>query len=294
MNLYVATQLSIPALKRCIPNWEILRDSFPGVYADNSYPPDAIISMGIGAMEETWRVIEKYPRTPLFCYNWDTYEWVWTRPRRGEYNYHRYGELLARATEIWVPSRCTGLRTQQWWGLKNWHVILSSVPYWDHDDVKDEGYVYCSLREIPDSLWDTLKPACREAGIPLEMSRHELGYPEYQKMLAHCRFMVSHCYELSTGGLSLLEGYYLGKPCLLCDSPWHGGRDYFGGRARYFQWQSVRDLKDQLLLMYREPQLYVEADHKEYVSSRFSDHRMIEDMLGRIQWYRSTRLSKTT
>ena len=257
------------------------------------YTPNVIISMGVTVMEETFLALDLWPKVPLYCYNWDCYEWVWTRPRPGEYDYKRYGELLSRAREIWVPSHCTGVRTTQWWGLKNWHVVLSAVPYWDWeykevatgagtgDSLQDGGYAFCALREIPDQWWGVFEECCAELKIPYVCTKHERSYTEYQRAVAHCRFLVSPLYELSTGGLSLLEGYYLGKPCLLSDSEWHGGRDYLGGRAHYFKFPDKEDFKRQLLMLYSNQQP-VEPDHKEWVEKNFSDQRMIDDMLAAI------------
>ena len=68
---------------------------------------------------------------------------------------------------------------------------------------------------------------------------------------------------------------------LLSDSPWHGGRDYFGDRARYFRHDDERDLKSQVATMYyHTPEVY--PDHKEWIETNFSDQRMVDDMLRRI------------
>jgi len=288
MHILVCSKVSIPATDRTLPAWKYLRAMGHTVTVAHPRrcpnPPDVIISMGVTVMAETFTALNKFPGVPLFCYNWDCYEWVWTNPRPGEYNYKRYGELLKLATEIWVPSNCTGERTTQWWGLDNWCSILSSIPYWEHDNVRDGGYALCTLREIPDPQWDWFERACKELGIPYKMTMHERSYEEYQDAVAGCRFLVSHCHELSTGGLTLLEGYYLGKACLLNDSKWHGGKDYLQNRAAYFNSESFEDFKRQLSAMY----VYcpkVSPDHKEYVTENFSDRDMINSMLERITAY---------
>lgn len=252
--------------------------------------------MGVSVMEETFDALRRFKNIPLFAFNWDVYKWVWLDgmegrkqarhdSRRNEYNYVRYGELLKQATEVWVPSECTGRRTTQWYGLTNWYTILSSVPYWDYHNVTDKGYVYCALREIPDPKWDILEKACRELKITLVMTKHEVPYEEYQRTLAQSSLLVSHCYELSTGGLSLLEGYYLGKPCLLSNSEWHGGRDYLGSRGQYFQWDDYDHFKFMLNMMYTHRRDYREslADGQEWIVGNFSDEVMVTKMLRRIE-----------
>ncbi len=291
MNILVVSRVSIPAKDRTLPAWEHLRRLGHTVTVEHPRSlhikdePDAIISMGVTVMQETFEALKRFPKVPLYCYNWDVYEWVWSRPRKGEYDYVRYGHLLEQAREVWVPSECTGKRTEQWYGLKFWHTILSSVPYWDYADVQDKGYVYCALREIPDPKWDMLERACKGLNIPLVMTKHERSYEDYQRILAHCSFLVSHCFELSTGGLSLLEGYYLGKPCLLSSSDYHGGKDYLGNRAQYFQWDDYEHFKHMLQVLWngrrelREPL----NDGADWVRKEFSDEVMVEKMLRRMQ-----------
>lgn len=294
MNILVVTDISIPAINRTIPVWgdiaragHDIRFVHPRVTNRTAlaFKPHAIISMGVGVMNETFATLDKRP-AKLFCYNWDVYEWVWKNPRPGEYDYKKYGELLNRATEIWVPSHCTAMRTNEWYGnLPGWdagkiHRILSSAPYWESNNVRDDGYVYCSLREIPDPHWDWFECACKELNIPYKMTRHQQSFEEYQKVLAGCRLMVSHCYELSTGGLSLLEGYYLGKPCLLSDSVYHGGEDYLGDRAVYFE-PTYKLFKQALKWYFMKPPV-VPSDHKEWVVNNYSEKAMCTRIMERL------------
>lgn len=243
--------------------------------------PTAIVSMSISRMNDTYDAIAKHPGVPLYCYNWDCYEWAWSSPREGEYDYHRYGRLLRMSKEVWVPSVCTGRRTTQWWGIKNWHVVLSNCPWWDYPDTTDEGYILCTLREIPDPWWGKFEQACEELGLPYVMTQHDRSYENYQKVVAHCRFLCAPLWELSTGGLPLMEGYYLGKPCLLSDSEWNGGADYMRARATYFKHGDWDDFKSKLLHLYHNP--YVSKDHASWIKSNYSSERMVNDMLARMQ-----------
>lgn len=281
MSILVFNSQVVPGQACPIADWDIVEGACTDIKRMKG-EPDAIVSMSITQMEITIKAVEKWPNVPLYCYNWDCYEWVWNNPRPGEYDYARYGEeLLKRATEVWVPSRCTGLRTTEWWGLNNWYVILSSAPYWDYENVRDDGYALCCLREIPDHWWGEFEKACEELDIPYKMTKHEVEWPEYQDLVAGCRFICAPLYELSTGGLSLLEAYYLGKPVLINDSPWNGGVDYFGSRATYFDSRYNEDFKTELEELYAWS-LPVLPDHKKYVVDNFSSRRMVEDMVKRI------------
>jgi len=290
MNILICSKISIPAKDRTLPAWEYVRSLGHTVWMegpDIELPdkPDVLISMGVTVMDETFRMLEQYPNVPLFSYNWDCYEWVWTNPRPGEYDYKRYGELLKLSTEVWTPSYCTSERTKQWWGIKNTYRILSACPYWDYEDIKDQGYILCALREIPDPYWGRVEEACDELGLPLVMTKHEQSYEDYQKKVAQCKFIVSPLYELSTGGLTIMEGYYLGKNCLLSDSKWHGGIDYMSNRAHYFQHDDYDNLKDKLWSLYNNtPKLNI-TDCQNWIKRNYSDKMMMDQMLDRVSIY---------
>lgn len=297
--------MSIPATETTIPAWEYMRSLGHTVWVEHpdskviTDKPDVIICMGITVMEQAILAIRRFPNTRIYFFQWDTYAWVWTSPRpsngrtfRGEYNYRQWGNVLESATEIWVPSKCTGKRVTQWWNLHNWYTILSSVPYWDYRNVQDKGYIYCALREIPDPQWNMLQLACKYLKLPLVMTKHEFDYEVYQETLANCSFIVSHCFELSTGGLSLLEAYYLGKSCLLSDSQWHGGKDYMGERAMYFKCADFNDLCDKLSFMWQNKKDNRESlkDGQDWVRKNYSDSVMIDKILGRINYHADARV----
>ncbi len=291
------------------PTWQELRrlghsveiDDPASLKSDKStaqgYAPDVIISMGITIMEQTLAAIRRWPGAKLYCYNWDVYEWVWTNPRREEtpgtpgwLDYKAYGYLLHQAKEVWVPSDCTGRRTKQWYGLDNWVRVLSSCPWWEHDNVRDDGYALCCLREIPDPWWGMFERCCTELGIPYRMTKHGLSEEEYRDAVAGCRFICAPLYELSTGGLSLMEAHYHGKPVLLSDSEWNGGRDYMGDRAWYFKHEDIDDFKEKLVFMQDGPgAIRWRTDDgppgegtREWIRKNFSEERMATDMHRRI------------
>jgi hypothetical protein len=253
--------------------------------------PDAIVVMGVGVMDTAFEAIERWPAVPLFVYHWDCYSWVWDNPRPHEYDYNRWGQLLRQAREIWVPSHAEQERTRDWWDLHS-EVILSSIPYWEHNNVRDDGYALCTLRRLPDPWCDEFAKACSELGIPYNRPNHKLTYDAYQDLVAGCRFMVSHYDEASTGGLSLLEGYYHGKPCLITSSVRNGVRDYIGGgRSWEFQCGDHRHFRDLLQKMYEAP-LIVADDHRQWVQRQFSDRRMMREMLERIRCAHFTRAAR--
>lgn len=147
--------------------------------------------------------------------------------------------------------------------------------------VKDGGYALCTLRHLPDACDTWFEQCCAELGIPFLRTDHNLDRAGYERAVAECRFLVSHYREASTGGLTLMEGYRLGKPVLLSDSRWNGARDYFGDRAVYFRGDDREDFKTALGTMHSAPSP-VPPDCRQWVEREFSDTVMVEAMLGRM------------
>lgn len=217
-------------------------------------------------------------RAPLFVYCWDLYEWVLSDKQRGP-DYGPYRKICEQAKEVWVPSQCTADRLKEFWGIEHTHVIRTSIPIYERK-TEDRAYVLQPLRNLPDKQAGWVEKACEELGITCVSPNHQLPKEEWKETVARCRLIVSGFYEASTGGLSAMEGYYLGKPVLASDSPYCGLRDYLGDRAWYFS--DYEDLKKKLqyLWQHRPP---VKDDHKTYISRTFSERKMGEQMEERIK-----------
>ena len=291
-NILVCSKDSATDKDRDDPAWVYLRSlghrvqaCHPSQVDKRRWKPDALLGMGVTLMEETFAAKEQYPNVPLFLYNWDCYEWVWTNPRPGEYDYKRYGELVRLATEVWVPSECTRKRTYQWWPwTKKCEIILSACPWWEwpEDDIKDDGFALCALRDIPDPWCGVFEKCCEEIGMSYKSLKHEASEYDYKYAITHCRFIVDHYYEASTGGLSLMEAYYHGKPALISDSEWNGGIDYMGDRAWYFNYPDLNSFKGMLRSMYNQPPVLDRAACRNWITANYSDKRMADDVVRRI------------
>ena len=70
---------------------------------------------------------------------------------------------------------------------------------------------------------------------------------------------------------------------LISDSEWNGGADYFGDRAHYFKAGDEESLCRSLALFKDMVGPKPSPDHKDYIEQNFSDRRMVDDMLRRIQ-----------
>lgn len=159
---------------------------------------------------------------------------------------------------------------RKYWGhpMKHGKVIKTYIPYYDMP-TSDGGYILNPLRRLPDRNLDVFERACDELGLPYHSTDHQLNQDDFKKEVANCRFICIPFHENSTGGLSLIEGYYLGKPALVSNSPWQSGVEYIGDRATYFQWDDFEDLKNKLKDMY-ENTPKVAPDHKEWVKENYS------------------------
>jgi hypothetical protein len=242
---------------------------------------DVMLGWSVTVFEATRNFHRSYAHVPMVNYNWDIYSWVWDNPREGEYDYKAYGELLKESTEIWVPSEAEKKRTKKWFGLDS-VVVKTACPYFDHP-TKDGRYILNPLRRIPDKNLDWFEKACDELGLPYKSTDHQHSLEEFNKLLAECTFMVSTFRELSTGGLSLIEGYYLGKSALLADSPGHGGVDYLGDKARYFKYNNFEDLKRKLLEMWENPPKINIKQARNWVEKNYSKQAMGLQIHKRIQ-----------
>lgn len=248
---------------------------------------DFMICWGVSQFPEAARFHSQFRRIPLINYNWDIYEWAIKNPRPQEYNYKDYVKFLLDSVEVWYPANTVRARTEQW--MKEWHgvegfpghVIYSHSPIYDLP-TSDERFVLNAQRANPDERLGWFERACGELGIPYKSTEHKCSQQEFRKILASCTFQVSHYYEMSTGGLSILEGYYLGKPVLLSDSPWQGGGEYMGNRAEYFKHDDFEDLKRKIKDMWESPRS-LPADHKEWVKTNFSEERMAQNIHERLQ-----------
>ena len=240
---------------------------------------DVLISWGITKMYHAKNLYRK--DVPMINFNWDIYEWVWKNPRNSEYDYNRYGELLKKSIEVWCPSERTAMRTKQWFGDIKTHVIKSHITWYDVP-TKDGGYALNALRDLPDKNVGLFEKACKELEIPYITTNHYYSLEEFRKIVAECKFICVPFHESSTGGLSLLEAYYLGKPALVSDSPWQSAVEYIGDRATYFKWNDFADLKKKLKQMFDNPPK-MPKDHKEWVKENYSKEVIAKNIHNRLQ-----------
>jgi hypothetical protein len=228
-------------------------------------------------------VHNQFPLIPMINYNWDLYGWIDVHSTAG-YNWKAYGEVLKNSLEIWTPSEEVNIRTGEFFDLeKKCRIIKTFARLFDYDgEIEDNRYIYQPMRYYTkDKNFGWLKKVCHELDIPLYESLHRLSESEFQKVIAGCSFMVTEYHEASTGGLTLIEGYRLGKPVVVSDSKYMGARDYFGDKAIYFNDNSYEDFKQTIKNTWEEtPKLDIESC-REY-TEQYSLQKMIDEMTKRM------------
>jgi glycosyltransferase involved in cell wall biosynthesis len=184
-------------------------------------------------------------------------------------------EFLPICEEVWVPSKCTATRIHEHTIVKGEvRVIKPPITLWEPPEPCYPGNRVVDVMRhyaTPDSNQGKVAAACKELEIPYIESRCTLTWDEYRRTIASARLLVSSYYEASTGGLTLLEGYWHGVPCLLSDSTYHGAKDYFNDRAAYFQWDNWDDLKQKLRALYDNPPKIDISAVRKWISKEHTD-----------------------
>ena len=187
-----------------------------------------------------------FPHIPFINYTLDFYKTVWTAPNPHGYNWGAYRDIIKTATEVWcisneVKQRLTeeGINPDLCTVMKIW------ARFFDYDGpILDKRYILNPARPYAaDKNYGWLDRACEELQIPVVKSGNQMTEEQFQKVIAECSFMCTEYNEQSTGCLTLLEGYKLGKVSVVSDSPYEGVRDYLGDRAIYFDDNNYYDFK---------------------------------------------------
>lgn len=230
---------------------------------------------------------QRFPDIPTIHYNWDLYPFqLMERPDYQRANpdlWDPYLEELKVCRDIWVPSECTVRRTKEFVG-RSAHVILTSVRPWDNPvELVDGGFAVDVMRKYPDYNRDAAREACAAVDVRLVETCNEMPWEVFQKVICRSRFLISAQYEASTGGLTLLEGLWHGKPCLLSNSPRHGAVDYFRHEdwVRFFQWDNPLLLRRAVREMYDNPPVVDIDKAREWIIDNYSENAMAERMAKR-------------
>ena len=230
---------------------------------------------------------KRFPDVPFFTYVWDCYEWI-TNPRHDRgYDWSGLGRVCNISEKVFVPSEGQRYRCLQHWGvgLEKTKSIPAYAPFFEHQTL-DLDYVCDPLRAIPDRHAGWAERACSELNIPYQhggrgKDKTIKDWDEYKQWIANSSFVICPWYEASTGGMSLVEAYYIGKEVLICNSPYMGAKDYFGDRANYFK-PTYESMKESLQKMWEErPSRYSLKDRRKFCE-RFSLENFCKNIIKEI------------
>lgn len=211
---------------------------------------------------------------PIVNYVWDFYKWAYDG--KHPFDWKGYGEYLKKSKLVIVPSEAQKLRLKELLGIDA--VVVKTGHKMFEAEVTDGGFVLDHMRWYEEENKRWAVTACDTQLIPVVHSEHKVERAEFEKLVANCRFLVCGYREASTGGLTILEGLWLGKPVLLSNSPYQGGRDYAGEFATYFQYDDYNDLKKKIKEMYlNPPKIDIQAVRK-YITENFSYQKMAENL----------------
>jgi len=235
-----------------------------------------------GLVQE-WR--KKCAIIPTIHYNWDCYPFQLMELGNGyvrsdPHLWDPYIEDLKVCRDIWVPSYCTTSRTKEFTDRES-IIIKTSIRPWEIETTTTGDYIIDVVRWYPDYCHTIMKDSCKSVSVPLIQTQNNLPWEEFKTTVANCRFMVSGQFEASTGGLTLLEGYWHGKPSLISNSPRHGGIDYLGERATYYQWDNPLLLRRALLKMYDNTPVINIDEARTWITSEYSEYAMASRMAKR-------------
>ena len=202
---------------------------------DNSC--DYILSInGLSQYDIFNNIVKHYPSIKSIMYVWDMYPW--TPYASGYNNFKGYAEFFEDTNNLCL----------------------------------NDNFIYHPVRSYPDANKGFTEKACMELEYNFKVPNHSLNYEQYQQTVLQCSFLVTEYNEASTGGLTLLEGYYHGKNILLSDSIYQGGKDYFGDRAYYFKDGDFEDFKEKIQMLWNIKDKVVDLkDRKEFCKQYIID-----------------------
>ena len=219
---------------------------------------DLLVSInGLSHYDGFEQIRKTFPHIKTVMYVWDLYTWTqYTQGRDGlkEYN------------QIWVPSNEVLLRLVEFYNvdINKCKVIKAYAEIFEaqEDQIKNNKFVYHPVRKYKDPNFGFTDTGSLATDITMVRSEHKLTYEQYKEQVLSCSFLVTEYHEASTGGLTLLEGYYHGKDVLLSDSKYEGGKDYFNDRAYYFKDGDIDDFVEKYKFLYERSFNYKLSDYE--------------------------------
>lgn len=216
---------------------------------------------------------------PLVNYCWDYYKWA-HEGKAFQGNWMAYAGFLKHSDLVFVPSASQKLRLKELLSVDS-VVVKSGAPTFEHE-VTDGNFILDPVRYYPEENRTWAEDAARLLGIPIIHSEHQYSLEQFRKLVASCTFMTSCFREASTGGLSLIEGLWLGKQSLVSDSPYMGAVDYVGEYGVYFKHDDFNDLVAKMKMMWENRVRIDVTQAREYIMESCSYESMARNIFKHI------------
>lgn len=228
----------------------------------------------------------RFPHVPTIHYNWDLYPFQVVEcsgfKRANPDLWDPYLDELKTCRDIWVPSETVINRTREFVGRDDCTLIKTSVRPWDATKLASPRcYAVDVMRKYPDPNRDLAHEHCAAVNVDLIETQNETPWQSFKQTIVNARLLISAHFEASTGGLTLLEGYWHGVPCLLSNSPRHGGSEYFGCRADYFQWDNPVLFRRKVRELMEHPRQVNVDEARTWITQEYSEYAMAQRMAKR-------------
>ena len=200
---------------------------------------DVIFCLQFGNDNAALALQEYYPDKPFITYIWDLYASTLFDTRG--YNWEGFEKVCRNSEHCITVAEGQRQRALDIYELEEDKitVVKRYAELFDYDDIQDKDYIYQPLRWYPfDPQNNWLQVAAGILQLPFSVTDRgqgsELPLTKYKDVLANSSFLVSPYWEHSTGGLSCIQAYNLGKPILYSATEYNAGHEYLGERAIYF------------------------------------------------------------
>jgi hypothetical protein len=235
---------------------------------------DFIFCASVMKMREAM-VAKANSHIPLVIYCWDYYLFAHDGRHKG-WEWKHYAQFMKDADLVLVPSSGQQLRLKELLGIDS-VVVKSGITTYDLPII-DGDFILDPLRYYPEEQRTWAEQAAEKLGIPIIHSEHQYKKEDFKKLVASCTFLTCCVPEASTGSLTISEGLWLGKPSLLSNSPYMGGKDYLKDYATYFQWDDFDDLVAKMKDMWENRRKLDLEEVRSYMRKELAHDKMISDM----------------
>tara|TARA_R110000744_G_scaffold30145_1_gene71502 strand:- start:5944 stop:6807 length:864 start_codon:yes stop_codon:yes gene_type:complete len=248
---------------------------------------DFILNTSCASVQTLENFHKAYPEIPFINLVLDLYGTVWNSPNPHNYQHKKYLEYIKKSIEVWPISSSVHKRMVEYGvPVDRLKTLLIWARFFDYpaEKIKDGRYILNPVRPYPnDKNHGWLKKACYELKIPLAETSHKYSEEVFQKIIAECSFTCCEVHEMSTGGLTLLEGLKHGKPAVASNSEYEGAIDYLGHLGIYFNDGSYEDFKQTIKETWENtPKLDIE-ECRNYCKSHVSKEEYVDNMISRME-----------